>query len=286
MKYNLILLLTLITSAFLSENTFAQSNYEDVVYLKNGSIIHGMIIEQIPNESIKIQTKDKNLFVFKIDEILKITKEEVQSEPPPSSPPPSAPVKTPVYVEPVKKERKKSGYTNITELNGARSFSHTESMFEDPGFPYPYESHFDNINNGPSIGIQTVNGYLFNPYFSMGAGVGMQAYNELFLVPFFLDLRANFIDGNVSPFIAAEIGNSFTRYQLWGISTDYDDEGGFMGSVTGGVKFFPTPTMALNFSIGFRYQEIKVVNDAPNYNSSYLSQKSLNQFNLRMGFTF
>ena len=53
----------------------AQSNYEDVVYLKNGSIIHGIIIEQVPNQSIKIKTKDNNFFVFKIDEIEKITKE-------------------------------------------------------------------------------------------------------------------------------------------------------------------------------------------------------------------
>ena len=47
----------------------------DVVYLKIGSIIRGIIIEQIPNESIKIQTFDKNVFVYKMDEILKFTKE-------------------------------------------------------------------------------------------------------------------------------------------------------------------------------------------------------------------
>ena len=40
----------------------AQS-YEDVVYLKNGSIIHGTIIEQVLNQSIKIKTKDGNIFV-------------------------------------------------------------------------------------------------------------------------------------------------------------------------------------------------------------------------------
>ena len=49
--------------------------YQDVVYLKNGSIIRGMIIEQIPNVSLKIQTKDSNVFVFKMEEIEKITKE-------------------------------------------------------------------------------------------------------------------------------------------------------------------------------------------------------------------
>jgi hypothetical protein len=47
----------------------------DVVYLKNGSIIKGIIIEQIPSVSVKIKTKDDNVFVFKVDEIEKIVKE-------------------------------------------------------------------------------------------------------------------------------------------------------------------------------------------------------------------
>lgn len=55
----------------------AQQNFEDVVYLKNGSIIHGVIIEQIPNQSIKIQTKDGNVFVYTISEVQKMTKEQV-----------------------------------------------------------------------------------------------------------------------------------------------------------------------------------------------------------------
>jgi len=36
----------------------------DVVYLKNGSVITGSIIEQIPNETIKIQTRDGSVFVY------------------------------------------------------------------------------------------------------------------------------------------------------------------------------------------------------------------------------
>lgn len=50
--------------------------YQDVVYLKNGSIIRGVVIEQVPNVSLKIQTVDGNVFVFKMDEVLKITKEQ------------------------------------------------------------------------------------------------------------------------------------------------------------------------------------------------------------------
>jgi len=49
----------------------------EVVYLKNGSIIKGIIVEQVPGESLKIQTADGSLFVFKLDEVLKTTKEPI-----------------------------------------------------------------------------------------------------------------------------------------------------------------------------------------------------------------
>jgi len=54
----------------------AQSNYQDVVYLKNGSIIRGIIIEQVPNKSIKIETVDQSVFVYQMDDIDKLTKEQ------------------------------------------------------------------------------------------------------------------------------------------------------------------------------------------------------------------
>ena len=61
------------------------ATYQDVVYLKNGSIIKGMITEQVPNESLKIETKDGNVFVFKMSEVAKMTKEKVAEEETPAA---------------------------------------------------------------------------------------------------------------------------------------------------------------------------------------------------------
>lgn len=75
MKYT-IFLLVCIGFIFLStSDLWADQTLQDVVYLKNGSIIRGIIIEQVPNQSLKIQTNDGNIFVYKIDEVDKITKE-------------------------------------------------------------------------------------------------------------------------------------------------------------------------------------------------------------------
>lgn len=46
---------------------------EDVVYLKDGSIIHGTITEEVPGVTIKIETNDGNVFVYKVKQVEKIT---------------------------------------------------------------------------------------------------------------------------------------------------------------------------------------------------------------------
>ena len=61
---------------------FAQGTYKEVVYLNNGSIIKGVILEQVPNESVKIQTADGSVFVYPMSEIQKIAKELVEPEKP------------------------------------------------------------------------------------------------------------------------------------------------------------------------------------------------------------
>lgn len=49
--------------------------YVDVLYLQNGSIIRGVILELIPNGQVKIQTNDGSVFVYSMDQVLKITKQ-------------------------------------------------------------------------------------------------------------------------------------------------------------------------------------------------------------------
>ena len=75
MMKKLIAVMLFLTISIIS---LAQQNYQDVVYLKNGGIIHGIIIELIPNKSIKIQTTDNNVFAYQMDEIDKIIKEPLE----------------------------------------------------------------------------------------------------------------------------------------------------------------------------------------------------------------
>ena len=97
-------------------DAIAKSNYdkmEDVVYLRNGSIIRGLIVERVINTSLKIQTKDGSVFVYPINEVEKITIEPIIGIPPAVTTTPSLKDNT--------KNRLESwytywggGYTNIT----------------------------------------------------------------------------------------------------------------------------------------------------------------------------
>jgi len=64
----ILIILVLINFAFMNE-------YEDVLYLENGSIIRGVIIEQVINDYVKIKS-GKNILVYNFNEIIKIEKSQ------------------------------------------------------------------------------------------------------------------------------------------------------------------------------------------------------------------
>ena len=68
-----LLVLTIVLSASF---TFAQTSLQDVVYLKNGSIIRGDIIEMVPSETVKIMTADGCVFIYDFADVEKFTKEK------------------------------------------------------------------------------------------------------------------------------------------------------------------------------------------------------------------
>lgn len=77
MKTNIRLILLAVVIILGVTMMVAQTVYRDVVYLKNGSIIKGTIVETVPDKSIKIETADGNMLVYNFSDIEKLTKEAV-----------------------------------------------------------------------------------------------------------------------------------------------------------------------------------------------------------------
>jgi hypothetical protein len=78
MKFLTFLICTFFVIIFSTFNIYAQK-LEDVLYLKNGSIIHGTIIEEVPGKSIKIQNIIGDVYFYDIYEVEKITKEQIKN---------------------------------------------------------------------------------------------------------------------------------------------------------------------------------------------------------------
>ena len=71
MKRTILFLVCLMGMTF----AFAQGNMQDVVYLKNGSVIRGEIIEMVSGETVKIMTTDGNVFVHAFADVERFSKE-------------------------------------------------------------------------------------------------------------------------------------------------------------------------------------------------------------------
>lgn len=168
-KYSALILFVLITIV-----SFGQSIYQDVIYLKNGGVNRGLIIEQVPNKSTKIETADRNVFVYQIDEIEKVSNEATQGKSGGS----------------LSSSSLQSGYIGIVELG-----------YQIGAGDYGMDRFKLNI----------INGYQINQYFSLGVGTGLRYYfdAEAALIPILAGFQANFMDNNVSPYLSLGVGYSF-----------------------------------------------------------------------------
>lgn len=156
---------------FLFSIIIYSQNATETVYLKNGSIIKGIIIEQIPGESLKLMTKDKNVFVYNYDEVEKITKEVPRSY---------------------------SGISTYPHYRGFVDFGYSIGVGSD-------------IDDTGRIDFTTSHGVQVNPYLYVGLGAGVNYYSEAenasyWSFPIFFNPRVNFIEGPVSPFLDMKVG--------------------------------------------------------------------------------
>jgi len=83
----LLSVFSLVAALFpLFQSTAPAQEAVDVIYLKNGSVIKGSIVEQVQNVYLKIGIRDGSIYVYKMEEIEKIVKEK--ETPPPGQTPP------------------------------------------------------------------------------------------------------------------------------------------------------------------------------------------------------
>jgi hypothetical protein len=196
----------------------AQQVMEEVVYLKNGSVIRGIIIEQVPNRTIKIQTADGNLFVYDMDEIEKLTKEPV------------------FRGRNTVRNRPQLVARDMPEQKRTGRFS---GMIQYTGLEYQPLSDLDGILH---FETSFVCGYRFRDFMFVGAGIGVEhmigdfsdTYN--LRIPLFATARLNMNHKRVSPYFQLDAGVCYNE-------NEYFEDG-----------FFFHPKVGLDFVLGARRQ--------------------------------
>jgi hypothetical protein len=271
MKYCLhlfsLLLLCLICTAL-----SAQDNWEETIYLKNGSIYRGTVIEQIPGVSLNIETRDRNVIHINMADVERMTKTRI--EPPIAPPPPPAPPRDMDYHD---REMHHSGEGHHDRLDEA----HHRPYYQAKRGYFGQAS----LDIGTlQIGVRTVHGFRFNRFAQLGAGIGVDAYiggqiGKGLYAPVFLHFTGDVLQTRITPFYAIEAGYGFRLGN--GSNADFSSkfEGGLMGGIGFGVKF--QSKQRFNFRLS---AVVNVQSDNTKY--SYSNKSLAASAGVRLGFGF
>ncbi len=248
---------------------YAQQNTEDIIYLKSGQVVRGQITDQSSDE-VKVKVLGRYNFVYLMSEIDKIEKGTATT----NTTPQKYKSSQPVYREP--KPVAPNGYMGRIEVG--------------------YGLGTGDLPIGVGK-LSFVNGYRFNPNFSLGLGIGLRMFNENDLysldvsdetsysyleigsvvIPVFLDFRANFSTGNAAPFIGLGVGYS--------LDPDFGNSSMFL-SPSLGIKFKTSERAALHVSVSFDHQQAMLYTYDFIEEYSYEKKMALQTISFNLGFSF
>lgn len=182
----------------------------DVVYLKNGSVVRGTLVEYTAGKGVKIKTADGSIFVYAEAEVDRVTKEFVKEEK----------RKAPKVESAAETSQGSNGYTR------------------QKGFRVFFEAAIGGVKGlmvgtTPALAL----GYQVSPLFFVGGGFAINNYLDLrdevenhyhFGMPFYVDARFD-IGRKHSFFIDTRLGGTalFSQY----------DKGGLFFAFTPGARF-------------------------------------------------
>jgi len=239
-------LLSVVLFVLISVTVNAQNQTEDVVYLKDGSIYRGVIVEQVPNVSLKVQIMGGSIVAVQMEQVSKITKEEPFSS---------------------------SEYTLKPTINTEKPVRE-KTPFEIRKKGYFFQGQL--LIEALQGGMRFVNGYKFGRFGHLGIGVGFDAFggsvfnqpinglnpNDMagVYLPLYVYYAGDILTKRITPFYMVEagyahpiqanngpFGGGMEDVGFGGGSSYEIDGGGAMGTLGLGVRF--NTKRRVNFSL-------------------------------------
>jgi hypothetical protein len=238
-----------------------QELYQDVIYLKNGEAVRGVLVNEVLSTSAQIVNQNGDTLTFRMVDILKLTRENIQKN----------------SVLPVNDQWLKPGYELIIEAGKAIALGEF-------GINY--------------FQADVINGVRLNSYFSSGFGIGLSYINDpnymyyvrpKIIIPVYLDIRINYPTGKIiSPYLAFDIGGSLDKDEDWNGNSSIDFVGIFLKSSLGmHLRFYKS--ISLNLAVGYRSQKMPfnhILYPGRNADGAHTDFNFSNSINIIGGLTF
>lgn len=241
--------------AFMSVSlfSFGQQSTDDVVYLKNGSVIRGSIVELVPDGNITIEIMGGSTLVYPMAEVEKITKEKSRYE---------MPIQKAHYI-------KHRGFFNSSEIGlgfGSQNY------------------YYGGITS--NVSMQTINGFQYSRHLQAGLGIGIDYYTNqpLLYNPVFIRISGDIINNPVTPFYYVDGGYTFVWEEDNNDATTY--EGGIMFNPGIGVKFYSRTKASYTIGFGYKSQKSTYTYNNPWDNSVFVEKRTFNRLTLKLGIGF
>jgi hypothetical protein len=238
--------------------SLAQKRTEDVVRLKNGSIIRGKILNTQADTVVRVETEGRNVWVFSVADVRNITEEPIP-----------------------RAEFSQKGYVFALEM-GVLSGRTRQTTW---GWGWPNTQSVP-VNN---FTFQVINGYQFNQYLALGAGLGIDAYNGAAITPLYLRVNGDVLPHRITPVYLLDAGYGFYSSVFNAETTNNQSRyrGGIMLNPAIGVRVHAGKHSSFLMSLGYRLQKYYVttpVGGTPGDRTE--DTHTLNRLSIRAGFTF
>ncbi len=104
------------------------------------------------------------------------------------------------------------------------------------------------------LSLQSINGYQFGDYLSVGVGLGVDMFEDGNVFPIFADVRGYLMgDRNVSPYVYGDVGYGFTSADEIENYTD-SQRGGIVYGAGIGIQVYKSNRLAWVWNIGYKQQ--------------------------------
>ncbi len=236
----------------LAHTAHAQKRTQDVIHLKNGSMIRNASGMKHLDSLIEVQTKDGSTIRFAASDLEKIVR------------------------EPVRSAFRTKGYFLGAEIGLGLGKTYEPRN----GMP---------VQSTQNLHFQVVNGYWFTPRWAAGIGAGLNSYTfnnrNIMFTPVFVRLVSAPLTGRLSPVATLDVGHGWYSNKLSNsTAANEHNRGGLLFNPAVGFLARTSRKTSFLFTIGYRTQAYHYWRD--DFESRTESDVVFRRMSVRLGWIF